>query len=60
MLVLGRKESEKIVLELGDTIVTIRISKIRGNRATVSIDAPSDVRVKRGELLTKENVNDCN
>lgn len=60
MLVLGRKESEKIVLELGDTIVTICIKKIRGNRATISIDAPSDVSVKRCELLTRENENDCN
>ena len=51
MLVLSRKEGEKLVI--GDNI-TLVISKISGNRVTVGIEAPADVKVFRGELKGKE------
>lgn len=47
MLVLSRKEGEKLVI--GDNI-TIVVSKISGNRVTIGIEAPRDVKVVRGEL----------
>lgn len=47
MLVLSRKEGEKLVI--GDNI-TLVISKITGNRVTVGIEAPADVKIFRGEL----------
>jgi carbon storage regulator len=47
MLVLSRKEGEKLVV--GENI-TIVISKISGNRVTIGIEAPRDVKVVRGEL----------
>ena len=47
MLVLSRKEGEKLVI--GDNI-TLVVSKIAGNRVTVGIEAPSDVKIFRGEL----------
>jgi carbon storage regulator len=47
MLVLSRKEGEKLVV--GENI-TIVVSKISGNRVTIGIEAPRDVKVVRGEL----------
>lgn len=47
MLVLSRKEGEKLVL--GDNI-TLVVSKITGNRVTLGIEAPADVTIFRGEL----------
>ncbi len=47
MLVLSRKESEKIML--GDSIV-LTIVKISGDRVRVGIKAPSDLLILRDEL----------
>lgn len=47
MLVLSRKEGERIVI--GENI-TLVISKVSGNRVTIGIEAPRDVKVIRGEL----------
>ena len=47
MLVLSRKANESI--QIGDN-VTVEIRRIAGNRVTVAIDAPRDVRILRGEL----------
>ncbi len=52
MLVLSRKEGERLVI--GDNI-TIVISKVSGNRVTIGIEAPSDVRIVRGELDDKSS-----
>lgn len=47
MLVLSRKANEKI--NIGDN-VTIEIRRVAGNRVTLAIEAPRDVRILRGEL----------
>ncbi len=47
MLVLSRKEGEKLII--GDNI-TLVVSKISGNRITLGIEAPADVKIMRGEL----------
>lgn len=47
MLVLSRKEGEKLVI--GDNI-TVIVSRVAGNRVTLGIEAPADVRIVRGEL----------
>jgi carbon storage regulator len=47
MLVLSRKEGERI--RIGDNI-TLIVSKVSGNRVTIGIEAPKDVKVVRGEL----------
>jgi len=47
MLVLSRKEGEKLII--GDNI-TLVVSKICGNRVTLGIEAPVDVKIFRGEL----------
>lgn len=52
MLVLSRKEGEKLVI--GDNIVLV-VSKICGNRITLGIEAPADVKILRGELRDQCN-----
>ena len=52
MLVLSRKEGERLVI--GDNI-TITINRISGNRVTIGVDAPREVRVVRGELTAFED-----
>ncbi|MCA9213644.1 MAG: carbon storage regulator [Planctomycetales bacterium] len=47
MLVLSRKAGQELIL--GDN-VRITITKISGNRVTLGVTAPDDVRVIRGEL----------
>ena len=47
MLVLSRKESEKIML--GDEIV-LTIVRISGDRVRLGIEAPSDLLILRKEL----------
>jgi carbon storage regulator len=47
MLVLSRKVGERI--HVGDNII-LEIRRIAGNRVTLALDAPRDVRILRGEL----------
>ena len=47
MLVLSRKVGEKIVI--GDNI-TVVVNRVSGNRISLGIEAPADVRIVRGEL----------
>ncbi|WP_286871828.1 carbon storage regulator [Spongiibacter sp.] len=51
MLTLTRRPGETI--EIGDDIV-IHINRIRGNQVSVSIDAPDDVDIWRGEIGVEE------
>ncbi len=53
MLVLSRRVGDEIKLpELG---VTIRLLKMKGNTASVGVDAPREFTVLRGELSQFEN-----
>ena len=47
MLVLTRKAGEEIVI--GDEVKVI-VNRITGNRVTIGISAPSQIRIIRGEL----------
>jgi len=47
MLVLSRRESERI--KLGDAIV-VTVIRVSGDRVRIGIDAPAEVRVLREEL----------
>ena len=47
MLVLSRKVGEKLVI---DGNITVEVVKVQGNRITIGIQAPADVKVLRGEL----------
>lgn len=51
MLVLSRKTGEKLVFNLPDgREMTLVVSRVAGNRVTLGLDAPLDVRISRGEL----------
>lgn len=47
MLVLSRKAGERIMV--GENIAVV-INRISGNRVTIGIEAPSGVKIVRGEL----------
>lgn len=49
MLVLSRKLNDKIVI---DGNVVVEVIKIQGNRITLGIQAPNDVKILRGELVS--------
>ena len=53
MLVLSRKESEKI--KLGDDI-TITVVRVSGDRVRIGIEAPKDLIILRRELEEEEVV----
>ena len=48
MLVLSRKIGESVVIGEG---ITVTVTRINGNRVTLGITAPDDVRVLRSELM---------
>ncbi|EAQ81395.1 carbon storage regulator [Blastopirellula marina] len=56
MLILSRKIGETI--HVGDN-VTIVINRISGNRVTVGIEAPNQVRILRGEVLDPEEAQEA-
>jgi carbon storage regulator len=56
MLVLSRKEGERVVIG-GNVVITI--NRIAGNRITLAIDAPRDVRIVRGELTSFDSPADA-
>jgi carbon storage regulator len=55
MLVLSRKETEQIVI--GDDII-VTIERIAGKRVSVSITAPDEVNIVRGELVEMKGESD--
>ncbi len=52
MLVLTRKVSETLVI---DDNIFIHITQVKGQQVRVGIDAPSNVKIMRAELLNKSN-----
>ncbi len=52
MLVLSRKVGEQLVV--GENI-RIVVHRVAGNRVTIGIEAPNDVRIIRGELEVHPN-----
>jgi carbon storage regulator len=50
MLVLSRKINEKIVIDGG---IVLTVVKIEGGQVRLGIEAPSDVKVYREEILNK-------
>lgn len=47
MLVLSRKVGEEIII--GDNIRLV-VNRVSGNRVTIGVAAPDDIRIVRGEL----------
>jgi carbon storage regulator CsrA len=51
MLVLSRKVGDKLVI---DGNITVELVKIQGNRISLGIVAPSNVKIRRGELTEQQ------
>lgn len=51
MLVLSRKVGDKLVI---DGNITVEVVKIQGNRISLGIVAPSNVKILRGELTERQ------
>lgn len=51
MLVLSRKTNQEILIN-GN--IKVSILKVKGNVVRVGIEAPAEVSIKRGELVTRE------
>ncbi len=51
MLVLSRKVGDKLVI---DGKITVEVVKIQGNRISLGIVAPSNVKILRGELTEQQ------
>lgn len=47
MLVLSRKAGQRV--HIGEDIV-LEVRRVAGNRVTIALEAPRDVRILRGEL----------
>ena len=47
MLVLSRKENQKIIV---DGRITITVVRVRGSRVRLGIEAPTEIPVRRSEL----------
>lgn len=56
MLILSRREQQTIIIN-NDIVVTVE--RICGDRVRISIDAPSDVHIRRGELEPLIEHNQC-
>ena len=52
MLVLTRGTQQAVVIDNGDNPITVKVTEIRGGRIRLAIEAPRDVAIRRGELLT--------
>lgn len=50
MLVLSRKVGERLIAKTSDGDIVFVISRVAGNRVTIGIEAPDDVRITRAEL----------
>lgn len=51
MLVLSRKVGEKLVI---DGNITVEVVRIQGNRITLGLVAPEDIKILRGELIQNQ------
>ena len=47
MLVLTRKQAENVVI---DDVITVKILNVKGRTVRLGIEAPANVRIRRGEL----------
>lgn len=57
MLVLTRREGEKITLELpnGEKIILILLNIVNSKAVRLGIEAPKIVKITRNELFEREN-----
>lgn len=54
MLVIGRTEGEKILI---DGNIELEIVLVKGNKVSIGLSAPKEVRILRSELLERDRSN---
>lgn len=54
MLVIGRTEGEKILI---DGNIELEIVRVKGNKVSIGLSAPKEVRILRSELLERDRSN---
>lgn len=55
MLVLTRKENQKVIMDVAGVRIVVNVVKACGSKAILAIDAPADVQIVREELLQKDS-----
>lgn len=55
MLVLSRRPQEAVLIYSGASRITIEVVKVQGDRVTLGIAAPKDVKILRGELKGRDD-----
>ena len=53
MLVLTRKQDQRIVIQHGDEKIIVVVGKIQGSKVSVGIEASQDVSIWRGEIARR-------
>lgn len=57
MLVLSRKQDEKIIIQAGDEQIAVTVVRIDNNRVRLGIEAGAAVTILRSELIKDDVVN---
>lgn len=57
-LVLTRKSGQSLVIGEGDNQIVVKLEKVVGDKAILSISAPKDTLVLREELIGKKDKSD--
>lgn len=53
VLVLSRKEGERIIIECTDGIIELMVEETKNTRTVLSFKAPTMIRIHRSELLER-------
>lgn len=55
MLVLTRRPGEAIIIRCGATRITVKVSRVKGERVYLGIEAPRECAVDRPERLEQKD-----
>jgi carbon storage regulator CsrA len=58
MLLLSRRDGEKITCTLGEVQIEIELVSIKGHTVRIGLTAPPEVSIFRNELIEKEATDD--
>lgn len=50
MLVLGRKQGEEVVIQVGDVKIVVSVEDLRATSVRLGFEAPAEARILRREL----------
>lgn len=56
MLVLSRREGERIIIKCKDVSFSFTIQQVIRNKVRIAFDAPKDVIINREEVETKKKI----